>query len=257
MAALLYQFTAPRRKVLGGVWRSAICIGLAISSMMAAAMTWAPLPAASACAGASISTAACQNAFTSFGASANTIDKSDLAPAHHIMQHAQAAVHITKKTTVSHPAGSGGSGSGSGGGAPATGGLPCKQSYMFVPNISMWTVPPGCYANIYYPDRTIYHANSTFGFCNWWVEALHPNQPDILWGSEYTRTSTPIAGAAVWFNPYVQGASSAGHWAQAVAVSPDGYWVLITEMNFGWRGGGFGRVDFRYIHAGPGVVFIH
>ena len=47
------------------------------------------------------------------------------------------------------------------------------------------------------------------------------------------------------------------NWAQAVAVSLDGYWVLITEMNFSWRGGGFGRVDFRYIHVGAGVYFIH
>jgi hypothetical protein len=128
---------------------------------------------------------------------------------------------------------------------------------MFVANIGQWSVPPGCYGTIYNPNRSVYHAPGNFGYCNWWVLALHPNQQDILYGKEYTRSSTAIPGAAVWFNPNVQGAGSDGHWAQAVAVSPDGYWVLITEMNFSWRGGGFGRVDFRYVHVGAGVVFIH
>ena len=143
--------------------------------------------------------------------------------------------------------------------APNTTGQPCHDSYMFVPKISTWTTPPGCYANIFTPDRSQYSAPSTFGYCNWWVEALHPKQQDILYGSEYARSTTPVVGAAVWFPPNVQGASSAGHWAQLVAIAPDHYWLLITEMNFGWRGGGFGKVDYRYVHVDPGagVVFVH
>lgn len=142
---------------------------------------------------------------------------------------------------------------------PNTIGQPCHDSFMFVANISQWTTPPGCYANIYTPDRSLYSAPSTFGYCNWWVEALHPKQQDILYGSEYARTTTPIVGSAIWFPPNVQGASSAGHWAQVVAIGPDHYWLLITEMNFGWRGGGFGKVDYRYAHVDPaaGVEFIH
>jgi hypothetical protein len=142
---------------------------------------------------------------------------------------------------------------------PNTTGQPCHDTLMFVANITQWTSPPGCYANIYTPDRTQYTAPSTFGFCNWWVEALHPKQQDILYGTEYARTTTPIVGAAMWFPPNEQGASAAGHWAQVVAIGPDHYWLLITEMNFGWRGGGFGRVDYRYAHVDPGagVVFIH
>jgi hypothetical protein len=130
---------------------------------------------------------------------------------------------------------------------------------MFVPNISEWTVPPGCYATIYTPNRSLYTAPSTFGYCNWWVEALHPKQQDILYGTEYARTTTPVVGAAIWFPPNQQGASSAGHWAQVVAIAPDHYWLLITEMNFEWRGGGFGKVDYRYAHvdAAAGVVFVH
>ena len=262
MAALPYQFTAPRRKALGGVWRSATCVTLAITGLLAAAMTWTPLPtAAAACAGASPSAATCQaqnlaqaraSTLTAFGMMADDAGINDMPHVSRLSAstHTLAAVHTIRKTVHT-------TGSHYGTYGTATGGLPCQDSYIFVPKISQWTVPPGCYANIYYPDRSAYHASSTFGYCNWWVQALHPNQPDILYGKEYTRTSTPIAGAAVWFNPNVQGAGSDGHWAQAVAVSSDGYWVLITEMNFSWRGGGFGRVDFRYIHAGAGVYFIH
>ncbi len=137
-----------------------------------------------------------------------------------------------------------------------TAGQPCHSTTLWVAHISNWATPPGCYAKIYYPDPRDYSADSTFGYCNWWVEALHPNTPDILTNHSYPRSSTQTPGAAVWFDPGVQGASSAGHWAQVVAVNPDGYWMLITEMNFAWRGGGFGRVDYRYVHVGPGVVFI-
>ncbi len=262
MSALPYQFTAPRRKVLGSVWRSATCVALAITGLMAAAMTWTPVPSAAACAGASVSSAACQQqiTLTSFGSlsMADVTGINDVPRAHRVVTaRPQGSVHETQKTTrTSTTSTSASNGGGSSYGA-ATGGLPCQQSYMFIAKVSQWATPPGCYASIYYPSQTAYHANSNFGFCNWWVLALHPNQQDILYGKEYTRTSTPIPGAAVWFDPYVQGAGSAGHWAQAVAVSPDGYWVLITEMNFAWRGGGWGRVDFRYIHVGPGVVFIH
>lgn len=266
MAALPYQSfqsTAPRRKVLSGVWRTATCVTLAITGLLAAAMTWTPLPtAAAACAGASPSSATCQvqaqartSTLTAFSTMADDAGVKDIPQVSRTTVSASAQtltpMHTTRKTVYTSTSTS------QSHYATATGGLPCQDSYIFVPKISQWTVPPGCYANIYYPNRSVYHASSTFGYCNWWVEALHPNQPDILYGTEYTRTSTPIAGAAVWFNPNVQGAGSDGHWAQAVAVSPDGYWVLITEMNFAWRGGGFGRVDFRYIHVGAGVYFIH
>jgi hypothetical protein len=55
----------------------------------------------------------------------------------------------------------------------------------------------------------------------------------------------------------VQGAGASGHFAQVVAIAPDHYWMLITEMNFAWRGGGFGKVDYRYAHVGSGVTFIY
>ena len=270
MAALPYQFrslAAPRRRVLGSAWRSATCVALAITSLMAAAITWTPVTAAAPCPGApspsSTSAANCQPQTAKlalFSSRMGVFASDDVRYVAHLpTPHGTA--HVARKTvrvaSASYDNGGSGTGGSSSSVAAATGGLPCQQSYMFVSHISQWTVPPGCYANIYYPDRTIYHAPGNFGFCNWWVLALHPNQPDLLYGKEYTRTSKPVPGAAIWFDPNVQGASSDGHWAEAVAVSPDGYWVLITEMNFGWRGGGFGRVDFRYIHVGPGVVFIY
>lgn len=147
----------------------------------------------------------------------------------------------------------------SGGSVSAKGRLslePCQASYMFVPNISQWTVPPGCYANIYVPNRANYVQAASWGFCNWWVEVTHPNAPNITYGN-YARGTTPVAGAAIFFDGGEQGADSAGHWAEAVAVSPDHYWVLISEMNFAWRGGGFGKIDYRYIHVSPHVHFLY
>jgi hypothetical protein len=156
---------------------------------------------------------------------------------------------------------SGQGGSASGGPSPAaqrfsTAGEPCQSTNFWVAHISQWAVPPSCYANIYSPNPANYVFRSGFGWCNWWVEVMHPNQPDILWGSEHRRSGVPTPGAAVFFSGGVQGADWNGHYAQVVAVSPGGYWVLVSEMNFAWRGAGWQRVDYRYIHVGPGVTFI-
>lgn len=135
-------------------------------------------------------------------------------------------------------------------------GEPCQSSDKWVANISQWAVPPSCYGNIYYPNPANYVYRSGFGWCNWWPEVLHPNQPDLLWGNEYRRSSVPVPGAAVFFSGGVQGASADGHFAEVVAVHGDG-WVLVSEMNFYWRGAGWQKVDYRYIHTGPGVTFIY
>lgn len=137
-----------------------------------------------------------------------------------------------------------------------TSGEPCTSTNFWVANISQWSVPPGCYGNVYTPNPANYVSRPSFGWCNWWPEVMHPRQYDILWGSRYHRGGTPSPGAAVYFAPGVQGAGSSGHYAQVIAVHPDRYWVLVAEMNFVWRGAGFGKVDFRYIHVGPGVTFI-
>lgn len=134
---------------------------------------------------------------------------------------------------------------------------PCKDAVKFVPNISMWTVPPGCYSLVYTPNPANYVQRPGFGWCNWWVRVSHPNRADITENTSYPRGTKPVAGAAIFFDGNEQGAGSEGHWAEAVAVAPDGYWVLISEMNFAWRGAGFGKIDYRYIHVSPGVHFVY
>ncbi|HEX8997438.1 MAG TPA: CHAP domain-containing protein [Ktedonobacterales bacterium] len=67
---------------------------------------------------------------------------------------------------------------------------------------------------------------------------------------------TPRAGATVVFQPGVQGASGEGHVAHVVAVYSNG-WFLVAETAFWLNGGGFGRVSYRYAHAGAGVSFIY
>ncbi len=135
---------------------------------------------------------------------------------------------------------------------------PCHSTNFFVATISQWAVPPGCFATIYSPDPKSYPAvPSAFGYCNWWVQELHPGYTNILTNPKYPRGTTPVPGAAIYFSPGVQGASSDGHFAQVVAIAPDHHWILVTEMNFIWRGAGFGKVDYRYVQLGPGVTFIY
>jgi hypothetical protein len=141
---------------------------------------------------------------------------------------------------------------------PNTIGQPCHSTTLWAPHVGLWTVPPGCYGTIYPLDPSKYPpVNSTFGYCNWWVNELHRDKPDLLYGAEYRRGSVPVPGAAIYFAGLVQGAGASGHFAQVVAIAPDRYWMLITEMNFAWRGGGFGKVDYRYAHVGSGVTFIY
>src|SRR5690348_13514136 len=113
MAALPYQsfqFATPRRKVLGGAWRSTICVTLAITGLLAAAMTWTPLPTASAaCAGASPSSASCQvqplalartSTLTAFSAMADDAGINDIPQVSRLgsASHTLTAVHMTRKT---------------------------------------------------------------------------------------------------------------------------------------------------------------
>ena len=137
---------------------------------------------------------------------------------------------------------------------------PCQSTNYWLPNMPAsgdafdWLIPPGCYGLVYTPDPAKYPYRPAWGWCNWWAEEAHPN----LQGEDALHLpghNTPRVGATVWFDPGVQGAGPAGHYAELVAVNPDGYWLLISEMNDDWRGGGWGHVNYRYIHIGPGVQF--
>jgi hypothetical protein len=134
---------------------------------------------------------------------------------------------------------------------------PCNEPVKFLPVIEQWSVPPGCYANIYKPNQANYPFRPGFGWCNWWVRENHLAQRDITENQAYKHGTKPVPGAAIFFYGNVQGADSAGHWAQVVAIAPDNYWILISEMNFAWRGGGWAKIDYRYVHAGPGVIFTY
>ncbi len=152
------------------------------------------------------------------------------------------------------PTGSGSGGSGSTLPVSQTTGQPCHETVKWPKSIGQWTVPLGCYAKIYAPNPKSYVSRPSYGYCNWWPEVLHPNMSGST-ALHMASHTTPKVGAVIFFSGGVQGASRAGHYAQVVAVAPGGKWVLITEMNFYWRGGGFKRVDYRFIHVGSGVSF--
>jgi hypothetical protein len=131
---------------------------------------------------------------------------------------------------------------------------PCQSTNYWLPVITQWAVPPGCFGTVYSPNPADYPYRPTWGWCNWWPEETHPNlQGDAA--LRLPKHHTPIVGATVWFDGGEQGASSDGHWAELVAINPDGYWLLISEMNNTWRGAGWSKIDYRYVHMSPGVWF--
>jgi hypothetical protein len=120
-----------------------------------------------------------------------------------------------------------------------------------------WVVPPGCYGGVYTVNPANYVKRSGYGWCNWWVEVLRPDEPTLTGGRGLQRGSTPRLGATVYFSPFNQGASAAGHFAHVEGISPNGKYVLISEMNDNWRGAGFAKVNYRFIKVESGVTFIY
>jgi surface antigen len=179
-----------------------------------------------------------------------------------------------------------GGGAGPGVKAPGSAGLPVSSVKVVVntgapstfeagavspPPLSPWppawqyTAVPG-YSAFGMGDTGGYYSWA-FGQCTWWAQyerkdenLMHMGNAQF-WASGassrgYTVGSQPRVGATVVFQPGVQGAGGAGHVAHVVKVYPND-WVLISEMNFYWDGGGWGRVDYRFAHAGSGVQFIY
>ncbi len=106
-----------------------------------------------------------------------------------------------------------------------------------------------------------------FGVCTWYAWYRHQNEPLLKLGmaGSWARNapghglavgSTPRVGATAVFQPGVQGAGGSGHVGHVEQVLSGG-WFIISEMNFTWNGGGWGRVDWRYVHVGSGVSFIY
>ena len=134
---------------------------------------------------------------------------------------------------------------------------PPSNAYMFVPG------HPGYALAEPNPDPYWW----AFGQCTWWAQNQRQDENLKRMGNAqywaagaaargYTVSGAPKAGATVVFQPGVQGAGGAGHVAHVIAVYPYG-WFLVSEMNFYWNGGGWGRVDYRFAHSGAGVSFIY
>jgi hypothetical protein len=106
-----------------------------------------------------------------------------------------------------------------------------------------------------------------FGQCTWWAQYMRRDQNLTYLGDArnwasganargYRVGTLPAPHSTVVFRPGAQGAGGAGHVGHVEAVYPDG-WFLMSEMNFYWNGGGWGRVDYRFAHTGRGVAFIY
>jgi surface antigen len=128
-----------------------------------------------------------------------------------------------------------------------------------------WASPPGhpAYA---LGDVAGDPYSSVYGQCVWYAWYRHRSLPLFQlgvsgqWVTNARRLglrvgSSPWVGATVVFQPNVQGASSSGHVGVVEQILGSG-WFLISEMNFYFNGGGFGRVSYRYAHVGAGVAFI-
>lgn len=133
------------------------------------------------------------------------------------------------------------------------------------PPYGYYVAPPGFESfsvQDYYGDPF----GGSFGQCTWWAQHKRPDHDYKGMGDAwawlysapqrgYKVSTTPTVNATVIFEPGVESASGIGHVAHVEQLLPGG-WILISEMNFFWNNGGWGRVDYRYITAGPGVYFI-
>lgn len=139
-------------------------------------------------------------------------------------------------------------------------GEPCTadRSIVWTIPVSRWAVPPGCFGLIYHPNPRDYEINgqiiSGFGWCNWWPEALLRNTHVLDWPGH----AAPRVGFPVWYSP--QPGEHLGHYAfvESIGSGANAGWLLISEMNMYWRGGGWAAVDYRYIRADyPGASYLY
>jgi surface antigen len=162
-------------------------------------------------------------------------------------------------------------GKSSGGGAKTNSAPPTNGVISPAP-VRPW---PPRWAYMYVPGHPSFKVNRpkngyywwAFGQCTWWAQ--YKRQDENLrhmgnaryWAAGaasrgYRVGRTPRAGATVVFQPGVEGAGGAGHVAHVEKVYPGG-WFLVSEMNFYWNGGGWGRVSYRFAYVRSGVSFIY
>lgn len=147
---------------------------------------------------------------------------------------------------------------------PGSGTVPPSGTYK--PGLyDPWAAPPGhpAYA---LPDFAGDPYSSVYGQCVWYAWYRHRSLPLLQlgvsgqWVANARRLGlhvgyAPWVGATVVFQPNVQGASASGHVGVVEQLLGNG-WFIISEMNFYFNGGGFGRVSYRYVHVGAGVAFV-
>lgn len=140
----------------------------------------------------------------------------------------------------------------------APGGIPndscaAVQAAPYGGALSLWKVPPAPFDRVYYVNPRLYPSRVGWPVCAWWGRELNPHYAfgGGLWGQ-----TKPRVGATVRYAPGVLGAGSGGHVGHVVAVYSNG-WFLSSEMNFYWRGGGAGKVVFRFVHPQGGVTFVY
>lgn len=133
--------------------------------------------------------------------------------------------------------------------------------------VGPWT-PVAGHPSYSFPDFAGDPNSWEYGSCTWWAWYTRRDEPQLAslgyasgWiGAARARGMSvgysPAVGATVVFQPGVQGASGDGHVGHVVALLSDG-WFVMSEMNFYWNGGGYGRVNYRYAHVGAGVAFIY
>ena len=127
---------------------------------------------------------------------------------------------------------------------------PCGGNYNWsAESPSLWRAPVGCFGRIFAQSAVSSAPWHSPGWCNYVVEALrHTNN---LWGLGYSHIHV---GAVVFFSGGVWGASRAGHWAMVASIHNG--WMLIIEENFAYRGGGFYRLDYRFVPISRGETFL-
>ncbi|HEY7835246.1 MAG TPA: CHAP domain-containing protein [Ktedonobacterales bacterium] len=161
----------------------------------------------------------------------------------------QVNIHTPRAATVQNGSGGGGGGGYIGGGDPCAG----SRAIVWTIAVWQWAVPAGCFGGIYTVNPYAYGVEtSDYGWCAWWAVAMTHNNNAL----NLPRHSAPRVGAVMWFAPGNQGAGSDGHWAYVESIGPNG-WLLISEMNDDWRGGGWARINYRYVRVTSGNAFLY
>ncbi|HZC05495.1 MAG TPA: CHAP domain-containing protein [Ktedonobacterales bacterium] len=150
---------------------------------------------------------------------------------------------------------------------PAQTTAPAATFYTSPGAIGQWTPVPG-HPTYSMSDFAGDPHSAEFGVCTWWAWYARRDEPQLGYLGSATNWISgaraqgmsvgyaPAVGATVVFQPGVQGAGGGGHVGHVEQLLGGG-WFIISEMNFYWNGGGWGRVDYRYAHAGSGVAFIY